>query len=262
MNDIKVLLEENKRLKQENKKLKEIIKSNGYYYAEEDIYLDRYDRLRIYMDDFKGRNDVYPYKYFSKKHGQYKYAAFDCFNKFCTSCLISQGKACTSECPFYLPKPLTKEIIYSHLSQVQKGIGIYPILNNNTCYFLAIDFDDDLWFDNLLSVYRSANKYNIPSLMERSQSGNGEHLWFFFEKAISTTLARKLGDFLLNDAMNNNKELHFTSFDRMFPNQDYLSDKRFGNFIALPLQCDSLQQGNSLFINEYGQPIKNHIIIY
>lgn len=256
MEDLETLIEENKRLKEENKKLKQIITSNGYYYFEKDVYLNREDRLRIYMDYFKGRMDVYPYKYYNYKQKKYMFAAFDCYNKFSTNCSISKGKVCSSECLFYSPKPLTKDIIFNHLSQSQKIVGIYPLLTNNTCHFLAIDFDDDLWFDNLLSVYRSANKYNIPSIMERSQSGNGGHLWIFFEKAISATLARELGDFLINDAMNSNKKLKFSSFDRMFPNQDNLSGKGFGNFIALPLQCDAYQKGNSIFINEYGQAIK------
>lgn len=256
MTNIQLILEENKKLKEENQKLKDILKSNGYYYLDENILLNRNDRLRIYMDYFKGRTDVYPYKYFNKKLNKDSFAAFNCFNKFNYSCPITKGKMCNSNCSFYSPIPLTKEIIYNHLSQSKKAIGLYPILDDNTCYFLAIDFDDDYWFENLLSVYRSANKHGISCLMERSQSGNGGHLWFFFDKPIRASLARDLGDFLINDAMNNNKALNFKAFDRMFPNQDYLSNKGFGNFIALPLQCDALQQGNSIFINEYGQPIK------
>lgn len=255
MDNYEYILEENRKLKAENKKLKEILQSNGYQYFE-DVTLDRNERLRIYMDYFKGRTDVYPYKYFNKKQNKYTFGAFECLNKFKNNCPITQGKRCSSDCPLYNPKGLGKEDIYAHLSQSQKGIGIYPLLPDNTCYFLAMDFDDDLWFDNLLSVYRSAKKHGISPIMEKSQSGEGGHLWIFFESPIKASLARELGDYLIHDAMTNNKHLSFNSFDRMFPNQDFVSGKGFGNFIALPLQCDALKKGNSTFINEYGQVIK------
>lgn len=256
MNEIDNLKNEIEKLREENKKLKELLKENGYHYYDEELVLDKDDRLNIYMDYFKGRNDVYPYKYYSKKTEKYEYAAFDCFNKFKHICPITKGKRCSRTCSHYSPKPLTKDVVLSHMSQSQSAIGIYPLLENDTCYFLAMDFDGDLWFDNLLSVYRIAKRYNISCIMEKSQSGNGGHLWIFFETTIKASIARKLGDFLIQKAMSSNKHLSFNSFDRMFPNQDHISDKGFGNFIALPLQCDARKQGNSTFINEYGQQIK------
>ena len=135
------------------------------------------------------------------------------------------------------------------------------MLQDNTCYLLAIDFDEDDWFESMLSVYRVAKRNDIDSLMERSKSGNGGHLWIFFETNIYATRARKLGFFLLNEAMKVNKHLSFKSFDRLFPNQDTMPNGGFGNLIALPLQFDSINDSkNTLFINEDGRLISNQFM--
>lgn len=257
MDELTRLKEENLKLIDENRKLKCLLKQYGYQYIDEELTLDSEQRLKIFMDYFKGRADVYPYKYYNKKKDKYIFSAFKCINYYKSDfCLVKQGKKCSGECVLYKPKPLTKDIVLSHLSRDHCTIGIYPILEDNTCYFLAIDFDDDLWFDNMLSVYRVARKNGLACIMERSQSGFGGHLWFFFETAIKAKKARLLGDYLLKEAMNTNKNLSFSSFDRMFPNQDYLSGEGFGNFIALPLHRDATKQGNSYFINEFGEIIK------
>ena len=243
------------KLKKENEELRRLLKEYGYIFIDENIQLTKEERLNIFMDYFKGRNDVYATKFYSKKYQRYAYT-FVCQNKFIKNvCPIHKTK-CSSECPHFKPSPLNKEIFLKHLQKENSVIGMYPLLENNTCYFLVIDFDDDQWFENLLCVYRTAKKHSISCIMERSQSGNGGHLWIFFESAIKASKARLLGDFLLKEAMKNNKNLSFDSFDRMFPNQDYLSGKGFGNCIALPLQYDALKKLNSLFINEFQEPIK------
>lgn len=256
MDELTNLKEELLKLQNENKKLKDLLKQYGYQYIDDNLILDTEMRLNIFMDYFKGRTDVYPYKYYNKKIDAYNFSAFKCLNYYKNDlCLVKQKKKCTSECILYKPKPLTKETILAHLSKDHCTIGLYPILEDNTCYFLAIDFDDDFWFENLLSVYRTARKYGLSCIMERSQSGQGGHLWFFFERAVKAKKARMLGDYILKDAMNTNKHLSFSSFDRMFPNQDYISGEGFGNFIALPLHRDATKKGNAYFINEYGEII-------
>lgn len=248
-------MEELEYLRKENKELKRLLKEYGHIFIDENIQLDREKRLEIFMNYFKGRTDVYAQKFYSKKHQRYEYA-FVCNNKFIKGvCPIGQKK-CTSDCQHFHPTPLTHNIFLNHLTKENSVIGMYPLLTDNTCYFLVIDFDKDEWFENLLCVYRTAKKYSIACVMERSQSGNGGHLWIFFENALKATKARMLGDFLLKEAMKSNKHLSFDSFDRMFPNQDYLSQKGFGNCIALPLQYECVKQGNSLFINEFQEYIK------
>lgn len=248
-------MNELEKLKKENLELRKKLKELGYVFIDENIHLDKQKRLDIFMNYFRGRTDVYAVKYYSKKNNRYEYS-FVCENKFKQGICPIGKKKCHSECPNFKPTPLTSEIFLKHLQKENSVIGMYPLLEDNTCYFLAIDFDKDLWFENLLCVYRTAKKYSISCLMERSQSGNGGHLWIFFETAIKASKARLLGDFLLKEAMKTNKELTFDSFDRMFPNQDYLSKKGFGNCIALPLQYEPVKQLNSVFINEFQETIK------
>lgn len=242
-------------LRKENVELKRKLKELGYTFIDENIQLNKQERLNIFMDFFKGRTDVYATKYYSKKHNRYEYS-FVCENKFKNGICPIGKKKCNSECTHFKPASLTNHTFLKHLQKENNVIGLYPLLEDNTCYLLAIDFDKDLWFENLLCVYRTAKKYSISCIMERSQSGNGGHLWIFFETAIKATKARLLGDFLLKEAMKSNKELSFDSFDRMFPNQDYLSQKGFGNCIALPLQYESVLKSNSVFINEFQVTIK------
>lgn len=247
-------MDELTKLKEENQKLKEILKNLGYIFIEDDIHLSKQDRLKIYMSYFRGRNDIYAAKYFSNKKGTFQYSPV-CLNKFNKKiCLLANGGNC-QKCTHFNAKQLTTEIILYHIQKSNNGIGIYPLLADNTCYFLAIDFDDDLWFDDLLSVYRIAKKYSISCVMEQSQSGMGGHLWIFFETPIKAHKARSLGDFLLKEAMRNNKNLSFYSFDRMFPSQDFHTGKGYGNCIALPYQFDAFQNKNSIFINELQMPI-------
>lgn len=247
-------MDELTKLKEENQKLKEILKNLGYIFIEDDIHLSKQDRLKIYMSYFRGRNDIYAAKYFSNKKGTLQYSPV-CLNKFNKKiCLLANGGNC-QKCTHFNGKKITPEIILNHIQKSNNGMGIYPLLADNTCYFLVIDFDDDLWFDDLLSVYRIAKKYSISCVMEQSQSGIGGHLWIFFETPIKSHKARSLGDFLLKEAMRNNKNLSFHSFDRMFPSQDFHTGKGYGNCIALPYQFDAFQNKNSIFINELQMPI-------
>jgi superfamily II DNA or RNA helicase len=95
---------------------------------------------------------------------------------------------------------------------------------------------------------------NIPVAIERSRSGNGAHVWFFFEEPVLAVSARKLGNALLTKAMLIRHEIRFTSYDRMFPNQDFMPKGGFGNLIALPFQGGARKHGNSEFIDEDFQP--------
>lgn len=243
------------KLKEENRKLKKLLNELGYTFIDEEMVLSKEKRIEIFMNYFKGRNDVYASKYFNKKLNKFSYS-FECQNKFKKNiCPISRKGKCNTDCTYYNPISLTKSVYLKHMQEKNNSIGIYPLLADNTCFFLAIDFDDDLWFENLLCVYRTAKKNQISCIMERSQSGNGGHLWIFFENAIKSSKARMLGDFLLKEAMHTNKHISFQAFDRMFPSQDYLSGNGLGNLIAMPLQYEAMLNKNSLFINEFEQPI-------
>ena len=124
------------------------------------------------------------------------------------------------------------------------------MMPDETCYFLAIDFDKEGWQKDISIVSDICNEFNIPIAIERSRSGNGGHAWFFFEDKIPATLARKLGAVLLPNSMSKRHKIRFKSYDRFFPNQDTLPKSGFGNLIALPFQRVARKKQNSEFINE------------
>ena len=129
------------------------------------------------------------------------------------------------------------------------------MLCDETCWFLAIDFDDEGWQKDITVLRQVCSLFEIPVTVERSRSGNGAHAWFFFEHPVLATLARKFGSAILTFAMNKRHEITFKSYDRFFPNQDTMPKGGFGNLIALPLQKTARKESNSIFINEHFQPI-------
>ena len=146
-------------------------------------------------------------------------------------------------------EPLTDLVISSHLVGEQT-IGIYPLLSDNTTYFLAIDFDKLNWLKESATLLQMASKQDLHCYLERSRSGNGGHLWFFFDTNIPAWKARQLGKLLLSKANIFSRK----TFDRMFPSQDEHTGKGFGNLIALPLQGETIKQNNTVFIDATGQP--------
>lgn len=146
-------------------------------------------------------------------------------------------------------EPLTDHVISSHLVGEQT-VGIYPLLSDNTTYFLAIDFDKLNWLKESTTLLQAALKHDLPCSLERSRSGNGGHVWFFFDTNIPAWKARQLGKFLLSEANIFSRK----TFDRMFPSQDEHTGKGFGNLIALPFQGETIKQDNTVFIDTTGDP--------
>jgi superfamily II DNA or RNA helicase/very-short-patch-repair endonuclease len=149
---------------------------------------------------------------------------------------------------------LTDEVIRWHLSGFDKAgksfvAGIYPMLLDETCFFLAVDFDKEGWRDDSRAFIETCLALGVPAALERSRSGRGGHVWLFFEEAITAALARRLGSFVLTETMERHPDLGFTSYDRFFPNQDTLPHGGFGNLIALPLQKQPRDLGNSVFLD-------------
>jgi hypothetical protein len=252
---IEELLAENKKLKEENNRLKELLRKNNIDYTNEnEKILTTDDKIKIYLCYFKGRNDVYAEKYI--KDGKKAYAKV-CNNRFNRAlCDVSKYKHCIN-CPNENRKDFGAEEVHNHLIG-EKAYAIYPLFNNS-CYFLAIDFDDKEFKDCALAYKKECDKHNIDSIIELSQSGEGAHVWVFFNSLISCKKARRLGDYLLTCAMQNNKNISFKSYDRFFPSQDVVDKDGIGSCIALPLQGNCARNKTSVFVDEnflmYGNQI-------
>jgi hypothetical protein len=152
--------------------------------------------------------------------------------------------------------PLTDQAIHDHLSG-KTTIGVYPLLPNETCWFLAVDFDHKTWRDDASSFIDSCREWNVPAALERSRSGNGAHVWVFFAAPVAATFARRLGAALLTRTMERRHQLGLGSYDRLFPNQDTMPQGGFGNLIALPLQKIPRKSGYSVFLDDSLEPIRD-----
>ncbi len=149
--------------------------------------------------------------------------------------------------------PLTDEVIHGHLSG-DLTVGIYPLLQDETCWFLAVDLDKKTWYDDALAFLANCRELDVPAALERSRSGNGGHIWIFFEQAVPAITARKLGSLILTMTMEGRHQVGLDSYDRFFPNQDTMPKGGFGNLIALPLQKKPRETGNSVFLDASGVP--------
>ncbi len=145
--------------------------------------------------------------------------------------------------------PLTDHVIRQHL-QGSITIGIYPLLTDETCWFLAVDFDKAGWQDDVTAFAAVCREKGVPAAIERSRSGAGAHVWVFFERPLPATMARRLGCARLTRTMEQRHEIGLDSYDRLFPNQDTMPKGGFGNLIALPLQKGPRESGNPVFIGE------------
>lgn len=245
------LLEENKALKIENESLK--VRLGITTPAQTESHPRPLDKIRLFMSLFKGHDDVYARRWESKI-GRSGYSTV-CLNEWKPgACRKPTGKC--SICPNASYAVLDEKVIENHL-RGNTVIGIYPLLQDETCYFLAIDFDGDSWQKDISALKDVCNNFDVPVAIERSRSGNGAHVWFFFEAPVPASVARKFGTALLTSSMSRRHEIAFRSYDRLFPNQDTMPKGGFGNLIALPLQKKARENGNSVFIDENFHPYED-----
>jgi superfamily II DNA or RNA helicase/very-short-patch-repair endonuclease len=217
-------------------------------------------KIALFRSLFRGREDVYPRRFESRKIGRGGYAPA-CGNEWVRGVCEKPRIKCV-ECPNRNFLPVTDEVIRQHLSGRDPlgrdfVIGVYPMLQDETCYFLAADFDGDSWQQDVHAVRQTCTRLGLPVALERSRSGKGGHLWLFFAEAVPASIARNLGSYLLTEAMESRPEIGLTSYDRLFPNQDTLPKGGFGNLIALPLQRRPRETGSSVFVDEQFQPYKD-----
>jgi superfamily II DNA or RNA helicase len=207
--------------------------------------LNEKQNIELYKSLFNGRKDIYAVRWKKDERSGYMPAYKVDWSDY------NKHKAQGGTFKDYKNKeylPFDDSTIEAHLTG-KETCGIYPLLEDNTSFFIAADFDKENWKETILKLYKICLKYNIPAYIERSRSGNGGHLWIFFEKAFPAEQSRKI---MFEMLRHSGIISHFEkepSFDRLFPNQDYHSGKGMGNLIALPLNGKSIKDGNSCFID-------------
>lgn len=214
-------------------------------------------KIALFRSLFRGRDDVFPRRFESRKTGKSGYSPA-CANEWVRDVCDKRTVKC-AKCPNRSFLPVTDEIIRWHLSgrdDVGREcvMGIYPMLQDETCFFLAADFDKESWQDDASAFLETCRRLNLPAALERSRSGSGGHVWLFFDQAIPAVLARKLGAHILTETMERRPDVGLDSYDRFFPNQDTLPKGGFGNLIVLPLQKQPRAHDNSVFLDERFMP--------
>ena len=207
------------------------------------------EKIKLFVSLFKGRDDVFARRWENQKKETSGYSPA-CSNEW-KSGICQKPKVSCAVCKHKEYIPLDEKIIEAHLrGQNNLVVGVYPLLLNETCHFLAIDFDDEGWQKDVSTLRGVCSLFDIPIAVERSRSGNGAHVWFFFEQLILASQARRFGSAMLTYAMSKQHDIPLKSYDRLFPNQDTMPKGGFGNLIALPLQKAARANGNSVFIDE------------
>lgn len=213
------------------------------------------ERIRLFQSLFKGREDVFARRWFSKTTGKSGYQPV-CINEWKQGICDKKKYRCVI-CPNRNFAPLTTQDMYRHLEGKDEYccdvVGLYAIMQDNNCAFLCADFDDKNckygYKEDVLAYVGVCREWLIPYAIERSRSGNGAHVWIFFEVPLPASKTRRLGNAILTEAMTRNGQMSFNSYDRFFPNQDYLPEGGFGNLVALPLQGQARRKENSVFVD-------------
>jgi hypothetical protein len=214
-------------------------------------------KIALFRSLFRGREDVYPRRFENRRTGKTGYAPA-CGNEWVRG-ICEKPRVKCAECPHQRFLPVTDDVIRWHLSGRDDAgepfvAGVYPLLLDETCFFVAIDFDKGSWRDDASAFIDTCNRLSLPAALERSRSGQGAHVWLFFDEAVPAALARRLASHIVTEVMERRADLGFDSYDRLFPNQDTLPHGGLGNLIALPLQKGPRGQGHSLFLDDHLEP--------
>jgi superfamily II DNA or RNA helicase len=220
------------------------------------------NKIALFRRLFAGRGDVFPVRWDNAKTGKSGYAPA-CHNEWKPG-ICQKPRVKCGECPHQAFVPISDEIVRRHLGGpsnkstfVDFVAGVYPLLPDNTCHFLAVDFDGENWTSDAIAFAQTCESMHLSVGLERSRSGAGGHAWLFFEEPLPARLARQLGFVVLTETMDRRPEIGFDSYDRFFPSQDIMPAGGFGNLIALPLQAHARKHGNTLFLDSDLRPFED-----
>jgi len=208
-------------------------------------------RVTLFRSLFRGREDVYAVRWEgSDGRSGYMPKSDRDWKAYNASKPEDRKKTDQKTRKFWM---LTDQAVEDHL-RGRQTIGVYPLLSDETCWFLAVDFDKKTWQQDALAFLDTCRELDVPAALERSRSGKGGHVWIFFDRALPAIVARKLGCLTLTRTMECRHQVGLDSYDRFFPSQDTMPKGGFGNLIALPLQMAPRKLGNSLFVDSDFQP--------
>jgi superfamily II DNA or RNA helicase len=212
-------------------------------------------KIDLFRSLFRGRDDVYARRFESPKTGKKGYQPV-CRNEW-VSGICQKPKGRCDDCKHRDFLPVTDDVVRNHLSGIDPQdrsrrdftMGVYPMMLDETCWFLAVDLDKASWQEDARAFWETCQLSGVPVALERSRSGNGGHFWFFFSEPVPAVVARQMGALLLTQTMERRPEIGLDSYDRFYPSQDTLPRGGFGNLIALPLQKKPRENGNSVFLD-------------
>jgi superfamily II DNA or RNA helicase len=244
-------------LQAENERLASLLDSHGIDWRQsavprptaseaESPQLSTDEKVALFRRLFRGRVDVYPVRWESKTSGKSGYAPA-CGNEWRAGVCEKPRIKC-GDCGHRLLLPVSDEVIFGHLAG-KHTVGIYPLLQDDTCHLLAVDFDEAEWREDARAFAQSCQELGVPVALEISRSGQGAHAWIFFSGPVPAREARRLGTAIITHTCSRTRQLKLASYDRLFPNQDTMPKGGYGNLIALPLQKAPRENACSVFVD-------------